>query len=266
MRGSSTSSRRSWMSPRAPNATLHSLGSGIHVAVIMDGNGRWATARGLDRTAGHAAGEIAVTSIVEAAVAEQVEWLTLFAFSTENWNRPQAEVDFLMEFNRALIARHGADYHSRNIRVRYLGEAERIPQSVVKAMKGVERLTESNTGLKLTFAFNHGGRAEIVEATRSLIATGCKADDVSEELFAEYLPVPEMPDPDLIIRTSGEFRISNFLLWRAAYAELVFLDVFWPDFRGRHLRDALDTYQSRSRRFGAIEDAFSPALVSGDVR
>jgi undecaprenyl diphosphate synthase len=242
------------------------LGEGLHVGAIMDGNGRWATRRGLPRIAGHAAGEEAVDAIVEEALRQGVTWLTVFAFSTENWNRPQSEVDFLMDFNRRLITSHGSDYHARNIRVRYLGASSRVPEVVTEAIRSVEELTENNTGLNLTFAFNHGGRDEIVTAARELVTRGVDPGSIDEKVFAEHLPVNEMPDPDLIIRTSGEFRISNFLLWRAAYAEFVFLDVLWPDFRGEHLRDALRIFHARTRRFGAVsEDRLDPAGAEDEI-
>lgn len=226
---------------------------GLHVACIMDGNGRWAVRQGLERVDGHAAGEAAINAAVDAACEFGLGYLTLFAFSTENWDRPQPEVDFLMDFNKRLIVKHGADYHRRNIRVRYLGRKEPpIPDPVLAEMERIETLTALNTGLTLTFAFNHGGRAEIVEAARALLASGCAPHELDEETFSKALELPDMPDPDLIIRTSGEYRISNFLIWRAAYAEFVFLDVFWPDFRREHLDEALAIFKKRERRFGAL--------------
>jgi undecaprenyl diphosphate synthase len=224
-------------------------------AIIMDGNGRWATRRNLPRTEGHAAGEAAITATVDEAIEIGIEYLTLFAFSTENWQRPPLEVAFLMSFNKYLIEKHGADYDRRGIRVRYLGSSrERIPAPVAEAMSDIERRTSANTNLTLTFAFNHGGRSEIVDAFRLLLERGICAADVDESVVSAHLQYSDIPDPDLIIRTSGEHRLSNFLLWRAAYAELVFLDVLWPDFRGEHLRAAIELFQKRQRRFGAIED------------
>jgi undecaprenyl diphosphate synthase len=227
--------------------------TGLHVAAIMDGNGRWAVRQGLERVDGHAAGEAAINAAVDAACEFGLGYLTLFAFSTENWSRPQPEVDFLMDFNRRLIVKHGADYHRRNIRVRYLGRKEPpIPDAVLEEMERIEALTALNTGLTLTFAFNHGGRAEIVDATRALLASGMDPSEIDEQSLSNALEFPDMPDPDLIIRTSGEYRVSNFMIWRAAYAEFVFMDVFWPDFRREHLEEALKIFNDRERRFGAL--------------
>jgi undecaprenyl diphosphate synthase len=224
-----------------------------HVACIMDGNGRWASRRGLKRTDGHAAGEAAILATIDHAVAAGIPWLTLFAFSTENWSRPQDEVDFLMEFNRGVIERHGPSFHKRGIRIRYLGRTNpRIPTALAVDMEAIERRTEANANMTLTFAFDYGGRWEIAQAARALVAAGAAASQITEKRFADHLPFPDMPDVDLLIRTSGEYRISNFMLWRAAYAELVFLDVLWPDFRGPHLEQALQLYRSRTRRFGYI--------------
>lgn len=231
---------------------LEPLGLGLHVAAIMDGNGRWATRRDLQRIEGHAAGEDAIVAIVAAAEEHEVEELSLFAFSTENWNRPPAEVAFLMQFNGDLIDRHGPDYHVRNIRVRYLGERAQIPVEVRDKIEWIEDLTAANTGLKLNFAFNHGGRAEIASAVRSIVATGVAPGEIDESTIQDHLQFSDIPDVDLVIRTSGEFRISNFMLWRLAYAELVFLEVLWPDFRAEHLEEALRICATRTRRFGAI--------------
>ena len=224
-----------------------------HVACIMDGNGRWATRRNLRRIDGHAAGEAAILRTVEAAEELGLRWLTLFAFSTENWNRPLDEVRFLMRFNRNVIRKHGTNLHSRNIRVRYMGRRDqRIPPGLVRDMDAVERLTRRNTGMTLTMAFNYGGRAEIVDTFRRMLETGVHPERVDEDLLAHHLPFPDMPDVDLLVRTSGEYRLSNFMLWRCAYAELVFMDVYWPDFGKAHLVDAITIYQQRQRRFGTI--------------
>jgi len=225
----------------------------IHVACIMDGNGRWATARGLTRVDGHAAGEAAILAFVDAAEALNIRWVTLFAFSTENWNRPAAEVAFLMRFNHGVIQRHGQNFHERGIRVRYLGARdERIPADLRTDMRAIELLTQRNAELTLTLAFNHGGRAEIVHAVRRIVAAGIHPDQIDTRLIQQFLEYPDTPDPDLVIRTSGEYRISNFMLWRIAYAELYFLDVLWPDFRGEHLAAAVRSFQERDRRFGRI--------------
>jgi undecaprenyl diphosphate synthase len=234
----------------------------LHVACIMDGNGRWAVRQGLDRVDGHAAGETAINAAVDAACELDLGYLTLFAFSTENWDRPQPEVNFLMDFNKRLIVKHGADYHARNIRVRYLGRKQPpIPDSVLEEMERIETLTALNTGLTLTFAFNHGGRAEIVDAARALLANGCDPSELDEKSFSKALEFSDMPDPDLIIRTSGEYRISNFMIWRAAYSEFVFIDVYWPDFRREHLEEALEIFNKRERRFGALPAPVPPVAL-----
>lgn len=219
----------------------------------MDGNGRWAARTGRSRSEGHAAGETALHHTVDAAIELGIDWLTVFAFSTENWLRPLTEVQFLMHLNSRLIATHGQRYHERDIRIRYLGRPDgRMPTSLTRDMRAIQALTGDNGGLTLTIAFNYGGRAELVDTLRSLLATGVCASDVTERDIAEHLPYPDMPDPDLVVRTAGEQRISNFMLWRAAYSELVFTEVLWPDFRREHLRDAVDVYRARQRRFGAV--------------
>jgi undecaprenyl diphosphate synthase len=223
-----------------------------HVACIMDGNGRWASTRGLSRTEGHAAGETALHETVDAAIEMGIRWLTVFAFSTENWLRPLTEVQFLMHLNASLIRRHGPRYHERNVRIRYLGRPDhRIPAALTRAMSDIQVRTAANDGLTFTIAFNYGGRAELVHVLQSILDSGVRPADVTERQIAEHLPYPDMPDPELVVRTAGEQRISNFMLWRAAYSELVFTDVLWPDFGGEHLREAVDVYRSRQRRFGA---------------
>jgi undecaprenyl diphosphate synthase len=232
-----------------------------HVAIVMDGNGRWATQRGLQRTDGHAAGEEALWDTVKGAVEVGVRWLTVFAFSTENWARPPAEVLFLMNFNRGLLQRRRAELHDMNVRIRFIGRRDwRVPRSVLKEIRISEELTRHNTGTTLTIAFNYGGRKEIVDAVKDLaaeVAAGrVKPDKIDEKAIARRLYSPDMPDPDLLIRTSGEMRISNFLLWEVAYSELWFTPVFWPDFNREHLYEAIRDYQKRDRRFGGIaEDA-----------
>jgi undecaprenyl diphosphate synthase len=233
----------------------------------MDGNGRWATRRGLPRIAGHDAGELAITATVDAALAEGIGWLTLFAFSSENWGRPQAEVDFLMDFNRRLIEKHGDDYDRRGIRMRYLGrQAEPIPAAVRGAMHEIETRTAKNSKLTLSFAFNHGGRAELVDAVRTLLEAPTSPHFITEHTIAGALQFADMPDPDLIIRTSGEYRLSNFMLWRAAYSELVFTDVLWPDFRGSDFREALEVYAQRGRRFGGVVESATPPVPEINAR
>jgi undecaprenyl diphosphate synthase len=231
-----------------------------HVGIVMDGNGRWATQRGLPRTEGHAAGEEAMFDTVKGGVEVGLRWLTMFAFSTENWNRPQAEVRYLMGFNRGLLRRRRDELHDLNVRVRFLGRRDwKVPRSVLKEMDASEELTRDNTGMTLTIAFNYGGRIEIVDAVKQILedhdAGRLKGSKITPESIASRLYHADMPDPDLIVRTSGEERISNFLLWQAAYAELWFTPVFWPDFNRELLFEAIRDYQKRDRRFGGVPDA-----------
>jgi undecaprenyl diphosphate synthase len=224
-----------------------------HIACVMDGNGRWAQARGLARTDGHTEGEAALFDTVHGALEVGLRWLTVYAFSTENWNRPVEEVRFLMNFNRTFMRRRRDELDEMGVRVRFIGRRDwRLPRGVVRSMEdGMER-TRGNRNLTLTFAFNYGGRAEIVDAVRALVAEGTPANKIDEKAIRRHLYAPDMPDPDLVIRTSGEYRISNFLLWELAYSELVFTPVLWPDFRREHLFDAIREFQSRDRRFGGV--------------
>jgi undecaprenyl diphosphate synthase len=224
-----------------------------HVACVMDGNGRWAKARGLARTDGHTEGEAALFDTVHGALEVGIQWLTVYAFSTENWNRPTDEVRFLMNFNRTLMRRRRDELDEMGVRVRFIGRRDwRLPRGVVRSMDdGMER-TKGNRNLTLTFAFNYGGRAEIVDAVRALVEAGTPASKIDEKAIRRHLYAPDMPDPDLVVRTSGEYRISNFLLWELAYSELIFTPVLWPDFRREHLFDAVREFQSRDRRFGGV--------------
>lgn len=227
-----------------------------HVGVIMDGNGRWANARGLERTAGHAAGEAALFDTALGALDIGLEWLTVFTFSTENWSRSPEEVQFLMLFNEDLLTRRRDELHDRGVRMIFAGALEdpRIPDSNKEHMREAMELTAANERLNLVFAFNYGGRSEIVRAARAIAAQveagAMDKDRIDEAVLEAHLTVPEMPDADLIIRTSGEQRISNFLLWQSAYAEYVFPDILWPDFRRQDLVDCIVDYQTRTRRFG----------------
>ncbi|MGH2555800.1 MAG: isoprenyl transferase [Actinomycetota bacterium] len=231
-----------------------------HVAIVMDGNGRWAKQRSLPRTKGHEAGEEALYDVVRGALDIGLEYLTVYAFSTENWKRPRSEVRFLINFNRTLLRKRRDELHERGARVRFLGRREdwRIPKSVLRDMEEGERLTRHNTGMTLTIAFNYGGRTEVVDAVKKLLAEHdagkLKGQRINADSISSRLYHPEMPDPDLLIRTGGEMRISNFLLWQAAYAELWFTPVYWPDFDREHLYEAIRDYQKRDRRFGGIED------------
>jgi undecaprenyl diphosphate synthase len=230
-----------------------------HVAIVMDGNGRWAQRRGLRRTDGHAAGEEALFDTVEGALEIGLQWMTVYAFSTENWRRPLDEVRFLMRFNESLLLRRRDDLNERGVRVRFIGRrGGRVPGRVRQHIVDTEALTAKNRRMTLTFAFNYGGRAELVDAVRGIAEEAqrgaLRPGSIDERTIARHLYAPDMPDPDVLIRTSGEYRISNYLLWELAYAELVFTDVLWPDFRREDLFAAIREYQGRSRRFGAIEE------------
>jgi undecaprenyl diphosphate synthase len=230
-----------------------------HVAIVMDGNGRWAKRRGLKRTDGHAAGEEVLFDTVEGALELGVRWMTVYAFSTENWRRPLDEVRFLMRFNESLLLRRRDDLDERGVRVRFIGRrGGRVPARVLRHIEDTEALTAKNRRMTLTFAFNYGGRAEITDGVRT-IARAVQAGTldpgkIDERTIARHLYAPDMPDPDLVVRTSGEYRVSNYLLWQSAYSEFVFTDVLWPDFRRDHLVAAVREFQRRERRFGAIDD------------
>jgi undecaprenyl diphosphate synthase len=225
----------------------------VHVAVVMDGNGRWAQRQGLPRTEGHAAGEHALFDTVHGALDVGLKWLTVYAFSTENWKRPRDEVRYLMGFNESLLLRRRDELHELDVRVRVVGRRDwRVPRRLLRRIdEGVE-LTRKNQRMTLTMAFNYGGRAEIVDAVRAMVRDGIPAEKITEKAIRDHLYDPEMPDPDLMVRTSGEHRISNFLLWELAYSELVFTEVLWPDFRREHLFEAVREFQRRERRFGGI--------------
>ena len=216
-------------------------------AIIMDGSGRWAERRGLPVAEGHRAGTKALRRTVEAAIDLGVETLIVYAFSTENWSRPEGEVEDLMEIFGETIERELPDLARQGVRARFLGRRDRAPDELRTQMEGLEDETAYNERLNLWIAFDYGGRAELLEAAKRLVEAGAEP---TEESLRAHLYAPELPDPDLLIRTSGELRISNFLLWQLAYSELVFLDVLWPDFGSRELEDALAAYAQRRRRFG----------------
>jgi undecaprenyl diphosphate synthase len=220
------------------------------VAIIMDGNGRWASRRGVSVAEGHRAGSRALRPIVETAIDLGVESLAVYAFSTENWTRSEEEIGALMETFAETIERELPDLVAQGVRVRFIGRRDRAPEDLQERIARLERETKRNDRLSLWIAFDYGGRAELVEAARRLVASGVAPEDVDENTFAAQLYAPSMPDPDLLIRTSGELRISNFLLWQLAYSELVFVDTLWPDFGPRQLREALGSYARRRRRFG----------------
>lgn len=224
-----------------------------HVAVVMDGNGRWAQLRGLPRTEGHSAGEEALMDTIWGALDAGVEWLTVYAFSTENWRRPVDEVRFLMNFNERILLNRRDEMNERNVKLQFIGRRDwRVPRRLLRRIRETEELTGSNTAMTVSIAFNYGGRAEIVDAVRALVSSGVRADKIDEKAIAAHLYDPTMPDPELMVRTSGEYRTSNFLMWELAYAELVFTDVLWPDFRREHLYDAIHEFQMRERRFGGL--------------
>jgi undecaprenyl diphosphate synthase len=223
----------------------------------MDGNGRWAKERGLPRTAGHEAGESSLFDVVEGAIELGVTWVSAYAFSTENWKRSPDEVRFLMGFNRDVIRRRRDEMHELGVRVRWAGRRPKLWRSVITELEAAEELTRRNKVLTLTMCVNYGGRAEIVDAAKSLaldVAAGrIDASKVDERVLTRYLDEPEMPDVDLFLRTSGEQRTSNFLLWQSAYAEMVFLDALWPDVDRRDLWRAVEIYASRDRRYGGAQ-------------
>ncbi len=229
---------------------LSAPGEARSVAIIMDGNGRWAEARGLPVADGHRAGTRALRRTVEAAIDLGVRSLAVYAFSTENWSRPIGEVDDLMEIFAETIERELPDLAEQGVRTRFFGRRDRAPESLRAQMEGLEAHTASNDTLDLWIAFDYGGRDEIVEAARRLVEDGIAAVEIDEDALAARLSAPGLPDPDLLVRTSGELRLSNFLLWQLAYAELVFVDTLWPDFGADELREALGEYASRQRRFG----------------
>ncbi|MGO1809086.1 MAG: isoprenyl transferase [Canibacter sp.] len=229
-----------------------------HIAIVMDGNGRWANRRGLARVEGHREGEQALLDVVAGAIQAGVEHLSVYAFSTENWRRSPEEVKFLMGFNRDVLRRRREQLNAWNVQMKWAGRKPRLWSSVISELKAAEQRTKHNTGLTLTMCVNYGGRNEIVDGVRNLaadVATGkLKANKITERTLAKYLYVSGMPDVDLFLRTSGEQRLSNFLLWESAYAELDFTDVLWPDFTRLDLWDAITRYTTRDRRFGGARD------------
>ena len=227
-----------------------------HIAIIMDGNGRWAKARGLPRLAGHRAGVEALRRTVRAVGDAGISWLTVYAFSSENWSRPKSEVSDLMGLLKIYIRRDLAELHQSGVRVHVIGDREGLAPEIRALLTEAEMLTAGNRALNLVIAFNYGGRDEIARAAQKLVravqAGGVAPSDISEAVFARYLDTAEIPDPDLVVRTSGEIRLSNFLPWQAAYSELVFLSCYWPDFGKADLDEALRIYASRERRFGGV--------------
>ncbi len=228
-----------------------------HVAIIMDGNGRWARARGLPRLAGHRAGTENLRRIIEACVEFGVKYLTIYAFSTENWERPPSEVRGLMRILEDVIDRELHELHRQGVQLRHIGRLERIKPALQEKVRRAIDLTRNNERLVLCVAFNYGGRDEIVQAVQRIIADGIKPEEVTQELLASYLYTAGIPDPDLIIRTSGELRVSNFLIWQGAYSEWYITPTYWPDFDKEAFRKALEEYKKRDRRFGRIHEPSS---------
>jgi undecaprenyl diphosphate synthase len=226
-----------------------------HIAIIMDGNGRWAKQRGLPRLAGHHAGTENIRRIITECAEQGVRYLTLYAFSTENWTRPSAEVNGLMLLLGEVINRETENLHREGAQIRHLGRMLGINEQLQSKIRAAVELTRANTRITVAIAFNYGGRADIVDAVRDLMQQGYRHDQVTEELIAEYLSTSGMPDPDLIIRTAGEWRLSNFLIWQAAYSEYWTTPLYWPDFGEDQLRQAIYDYGHRERRFGGLTDA-----------
>lgn len=228
----------------------------VHVAIIMDGNGRWAASRGLPRTEGHRRGAESVRSVIKSASRSGIKHLTLFGFSSENWKRPSGEVLDLMGLLRLYLRKELAELHKQGVRFRVIGDRSRLPQDIQTLITDAEERTHANTGLNFVLALSYGGRAEITNTARSLAEQVKNGDldpsDITEDLFAQHLETADIPEPDLLIRTSGEQRISNFLLWQLAYTEFVFVDTYWPDFKAEQFEAALTDYKSRDRRYGAV--------------
>ena len=255
-------SKRSYRapSPHPSGATPPDIPADLvprHVAIVMDGNGRWAKERGFPRTRGHEEGESSLFDVVEGAIELGVKWVSAYAFSTENWKRSPDEVRFLMGFNRDVIRRRRDEMHELGVRVRWAGRRPKLWRSVITELETAEELTRRNKVLTLTMCVNYGGRAEIVDAAKALaqdVAAGrLDPSKVDERTLTRYLDEPEMPDVDLFLRTSGEQRTSNFLLWQSAYAEMVFLDTLWPDVDRRDLWRAVEIYADRDRRYGGAK-------------
>jgi len=223
-----------------------------HVAIIMDGNGRWARQRGLPRIAGHRAGAKNIRKVVKTFADYGVKYLTLFAFSTENWSRPQKEIHGLLRLLSSSIDKETKAFHEANIKLRHVGKLDRLPLELRRKVKSATELTKDNTRMTLCLAFDYGSRSEIVDAVRCIKEGNVSPEGISETIFSSYLDTADIPDPDLIIRTGGEIRLSNFLLWQAAYSELYFTPVLWPDFNEKEIEKALLDYEQRQRRFGNL--------------
>jgi undecaprenyl diphosphate synthase len=225
-----------------------------HVAIIMDGNGRWAKQRGLPRLAGHQAGTENLRRTIRACVELGIRYLSIYAFSTENWGRPKEEVEGLLRILESVIEKELNELHKEGVQLRHIGRLEKLPEALRKKVENAIDLTKDNSTLTVVVAFNYGGRDEIVFAVEKLIKEGTKVEDINESLISRHLFTAGIPDPDLIIRTSGEMRLSNFLIWQAAYSEYYVTPAYWPDFDKAELQKAIDAYCQRSRRFGCLDD------------
>ena len=242
-----------------PGLTFSMIDSGVgtgefprHVAIIMDGNGRWAEDRGLPRIAGHRAGVEKIRSVLDILARYGVKFVTLYAFSTENWSRPDDEVAGIMAILRQVIQEETPGLHEQGVRLVHLGRRDRLLPDLQEAVSHVQKMTQHNGGVTLSVAFDYGGRSEIVEAVREIIRKGVKAEEVDEEMLSRYLYTRDIPDPDLIIRTGGEYRLSNFLLWQSAYSEFYTTPVPWPELGPEHVEEAIQAYSRRKRKFGAL--------------
>jgi undecaprenyl diphosphate synthase len=223
-----------------------------HIAIIMDGNGRWAQKRGLPRFEGHQAGVENLRSVIKYFTKLKLKYLTLYGFSTENWKRPKAEIDGLLNLLREAIDKEMLELHKNGIRIRHLGRREKLPTGLQQAIARAVELTKDNKGMTVSFAFDYGGRAEILDAVRKIVKEGIPPKDINEQLFGSHLYTAGLPEVDLVIRTAGELRLSNFLIWQTAYSEYYFAEVFWPDFDSKEIDKALLAYSQRQRRFGAL--------------
>lgn len=247
------------MSATVPTGSTPDLSIPRHVAIIMDGNGRWAQARGKSRQAGHKAGTENIRRVIEQFARHGVQCLTLYAFSTENWSRPRREVSALMRVLALALRNEVENFHKNNIRLRHIGNLDALPQQLQKQVRDALQLTNDNTRMTVCVAFNYGGRDEVVRAVRRIAAEGIPPEAINEGTLSANLDTAGLPDPDMVIRTAGELRLSNFLLWQAAYAELYVTPVYWPDFDAEQVDRALAEYASRTRKFGAVPNAAQPS-------
>jgi undecaprenyl diphosphate synthase len=240
--------------PQGLNRTIMENTTNIprHIALIMDGNGRWAEQRGLPRMEGHRAGVKNIRPILKHLIKRGISYVTLYAFSTENWNRPEEEVDGIFHILETSMAKEARELHKNGVKIVHIGRMEGLSVKLQKSLVQIQKLTVENTKITLLLAFNYGGRAEIIDAVRKFITSGSPVDSLDEKTFVKYLYTADIPDVDLVIRTGGEIRTSNFLIWQAAYSEYYFTKVFWPDFEETELENALQAYSQRRRRFGGL--------------